>query len=111
MITGQLDTIIEVHSWTVTKKASGQEVKSYTKLIELFANVRHVTGKEGYQADQKVAESEIVFTIYDRVATIDEQMIVKHDSEFYEILAITPDRSKFYLELHTKKRDNQNIGS
>ena len=110
MITGQLDTIIEIHSWSVTVKPSGQEVKTYAKLIDLFANVRHVTGKEGYQADQKVAESEIVFTIYDRVATINEQMIVKYDSKFYEILAITPDKSKLYLELHTKKRDNQNIG-
>jgi SPP1 family predicted phage head-tail adaptor len=110
MITGKLDTLIEVWNPTKTRRSSGQEVRTYTKLIELFAAVDYMGGVEKSEAYQKVSEINCMFTVYNRVASITEEMLVRYNSIYWEVLSVLPDKSRFYLEIVCKKRDNQNIG-
>lgn len=110
MITGKLDKLVSIYTPTEAVAATGQVTKTWTKLIDLFANLEHKPGNETYQADQKVSVTSQVFTIYNKVATITTQMLVKYNSQYYEILSVTPDRTEFYLMLNCQLRDNQNIG-
>lgn len=110
MRTGQLDTLIELYAPTETKRTGGQLLKSYAKTVDLFANIDYKTGAEGFESDQKVSVTNITVTIYDRVATINDQYLIKLSNVFYEIRNIIPDKTRFYLEMVCSKRDNQNIG-
>ena len=110
MRTGQLDIIIEIYTPTKTRKSSGQEARTYTKLGELFASVDYRGGVEKTEADQKIAERTCMFSVYDRILTITEEMLIKHDSKYWEIMSVTPDKTRFYLDIMAKKRDNLNIG-
>ena len=110
MRTGDLDTIIEIWTPTEATQSSGQLKKTYAKLISLFANIKYLTGSENFEGDQKVAVGDIVATVYDRMATLDNQCLVRLNSKFYAVESMIPDKTRFYLEIVCKVRDNQNVG-
>ncbi|MDP2336065.1 MAG: phage head closure protein [Bacteroidota bacterium] len=109
MQTGQLDKLITIRTFDVVELPSGQEQKEWSDLIQLFANVKHLTGNEPYQAAQKVGVKRILVTIYNRVATITEQNQIMIDGLSCAILSITPTEDGFYLEMEVERRDNENV--
>ena len=110
MRTGDLDTVIEIWTPTETAASSGQVIKTYAKLISLFANVMWKTGQEQYEGEQKVSVTGPVITVYSGVSTFNSQALVKMAGLFYSIENIIPDKTRFYLEMVCKVRDNQNVG-
>jgi len=113
MLTGQLNKQITIQQFDVTELESGQETKEWTDLITLFANVDYKRGSERYEgkstSGQLVATQKMVVTIYNRVATFNEQNRIKFEDNLYDIVSITPIDNDFYLEIEVKKRDNNNI--
>jgi SPP1 family predicted phage head-tail adaptor len=113
MQTGQLNKQITIQQFEVTELESGQEVKEWTDLITLFANIDYKKGSERFEgknvSGQLVATQKMVVTIYNRVATFNEQNRIMFENNLYAIVSITPIDNDFYLELEVKKRDNNNI--
>lgn len=105
MQTGEKDKIITIQNFTVTELPSGQETKSWTDEIDLFANVNYKEGAEGFEAKQKVATDMVVFTVY-KVSEITAQKRVKFEDKFYEIMNVTPTPDGFDYEIQAKTKDN-----
>lgn len=113
MLTGQLNKLVTIQQFTITQLPSGQESKQWTDLIQLFANVDYKKGTEKIEgksnSGQLVATQKMIVTIYNRVATFNEQNRIKFENNLYDIVSITPIDNEFYLEIEVKKRDNNNI--
>lgn len=108
---GQLNKEITLYTGSITTLSSGQKQVNYTEEITVFANVEYKQGGETFEADQKVATSEVIFTIHNVITNLSKQRKVVFNGESYEVNRIYPTtQNEFFLVIECKNRDNANIG-
>jgi SPP1 family predicted phage head-tail adaptor len=107
---GQLNKQITLYTASTTTLSSGQKQVSFTEEITVFANVEYMGGGESYEADQKVADNRVVFTIHNTITDLSKQRKVVYDSEDYEVTRIYPVEDDYFLKIEARVRDNSNVG-
>ena len=96
---GQLDRRIIIQGFSESTDGFGQEVKSYSTLASVWANVKEKVGSEGEDGDMIASTKKVEFIIRYRT-DVDEQMRILYNSNIYKIQTIqTADARKAFLKL------------
>ena len=96
---GQLDRRITLQTFSETTDSFGQEVKTYSTLTSVWANVKEKVGSEGEDGDMLAATKKVEFIIRYRT-DVNEQMRISYNSNTYKITAIqSADARKAFLKL------------
>ena len=96
---GQLDRRITIKNFSETTDSFGQEVKSFSTLASVWANVVERVGREGEDGEMIAATKKVEFIIRYRT-DVDEQMRILYNSNIYKIQTIqTADARKAFLKL------------
>ena len=96
---GQLDRRITLQTFSESTDSFGQEVKSYSTLASVWANVTEKVGSEGEDGDMIAATKRVEFIIRYRT-DVNEQMRISYNSNIYKIQAIqSADARKAFLKL------------
>lgn len=96
---GQLDRRITIQTFSESTDSFGQEVKSYSTLASVWANVTEKIGNEGEDGDMIAATKKVEFIIRYRT-DVNEQMRISYNSNIYKIQAIqSADARKAFLKL------------
>lgn len=96
---GQLDRRITIQTFSETTDAFGQEVKSYSTLASVWANVVERSGKEGEEGDMLASTKRVEFIIRYRT-DVNAEMRISYNSNIYKIQSIlNADARKAYLKL------------
>jgi SPP1 family predicted phage head-tail adaptor len=101
---GKLNRRIVIQSFTDAQDDYGQPIRTWATLATLWASIYFKSGNEQFEADQKTALNEVIFTIRYR-SDITEVMRVSYDSAFYDIRYIEEVNLKRYLMLRCLKKD------
>ena len=96
---GQLDRRITIQNFSETTDSFGQEVKSFSTLASVWANVVERVGREGEDGDMIAATKKVEFIIRYRT-DVDEEMRISYNSNTYKIQAIqSADARKAFLKI------------
>lgn len=96
---GQLDRRITIQTFSETTDTFGQEVKSFSTLAQVWANVVEKVGREGEDGDMIAATKKVEFIIRYRT-DVDEEMRISYNSNIYKIQAIqSADARKAFLKI------------
>lgn len=96
---GQLDRRITLQTFSEATDSFGQEVKTYSTLASVWANVVEKVGSEGEDGDMLAATKKVEFIIRYRT-DVNEQMRISYNSNIYKIQAIqNADARKAFLKL------------
>lgn len=96
---GQLDRRITLQTFSEATDSFGQEVKTYSTLTSVWANVKEKIGSEGEDGDMLAATKKVEFIIRYRT-DVNEQMRISYNSNTYKIQAIqNADARKAFLKL------------
>jgi SPP1 family predicted phage head-tail adaptor len=96
---GQLDRRITLQTFSETTDTFGQEVKTYSTLASVWANVKESIGKEGEDGDMIAATKKVEFIIRYRT-DVNEQMRITYNNNTYKIQAIqSADARKAFLKI------------
>lgn len=101
---GRLDRRIKLESLTVTQSPSGQKKDAWTLVAsDLPANVRPISAREQFEADQVAAQFETVFTIRFR-SDVNQKARLTYDGKVYDITGLREVGRRRWLELMAKAR-------
>lgn len=96
---GQLDRRITIQNFSETTDSFGQEVKSFSTLASVWANVVEKIGSEGEDGDMIAATKKVEFIIRYRT-DVDEEMRISYNGNTYKIQAIqSADARKAFLKI------------
>ena len=96
---GQLDRRITIQNFSETTDSFGQEVKSFSTLASVWANVVEKVGREGEDGEMIAATKKVEFIIRYRT-DVDEEMRISYNSNTYKIQAIqSADARKAFLKI------------
>ena len=96
---GQLDRRITIQNFSETTDNFGQQVKSFSTLASVWANVVEKVGREGEDGDMIAATKKVEFIIRYRT-DVDEEMRISYNSNTYKIQAIqSADARKAFLKI------------
>ena len=96
---GQLDRRITIQNFSETTDNFGQEVKSFSTLASVWANVVEKVGREGEDGDMISATKKVEFIIRYRT-DVNEEMRISYNSNIYKIQAIqSADARKAFLKI------------
>ena len=96
---GQLDRRIITQGFSESTDGFGQEVKTYSTLDTVWANVKEKVGSEGEDGDMIASTKKVEFIIRYRT-DVNEQMRILYNSNIYKIQTIqTADARKAFLKL------------
>ena len=100
---GQLDRRIIIQGFSESTDGFGQEVKSYSTLASVWANVKEKigskVGSEGEDGDMIASTKKVEFIIRYRT-DVNEQMRILYNSNIYKIQTIqTADARKAFLKI------------
>ena len=96
---GQLDRRITIQTFSETTDNFGQEVKSFSTLDSVWANVVERVGREGEDGEMIAATKKVEFIIRYRT-DVDEEMRILYNSNTYKIQAIqSADARKAFLKI------------
>lgn len=96
---GQLDRRITIQNFSETTDSFGQEVKSFSTLASVWANVVEKVGREGEDGDMIAATKKVEFIIRYRT-DVDEEMRISYNNNTYKIQAIqSADARKAFLKI------------
>ena len=96
---GQLDRRIIIQGFSESTDTFGQEVKSFSTLDTVWANVKEKIGSEGEEGDMIASTKKVEFIIRYRT-DVNEQMRILYNSNIYKIQTIqTADARKAFLKL------------
>lgn len=96
---GQLDRRITIKGFSETTDAYGQEVKTFTTLASVWANVTEKVGREGENGDMISSTKRVEFIIRYRT-DVTAEMRIEYNSNIYKIEAIqNADARKAFLKL------------
>jgi len=99
---GQLDRRITLQTFSETTDTFGQEVKTYSTLASVWANVKENIGVgngEGEKGDMIAATKKVEFIIRYRT-DVNEQMRITYNNNTYKIQAIqSADARKAFLKI------------
>lgn len=110
---GKLDRRITFQDFTVDRKASGQEVKTWRDLPSVptvWASIEFLPGgsrSEDFEADQKTAINKVIFFVRYREDITEEMRIKDEFDKFYDITHIGENNvhRKRYLKINAVKKD------
>jgi SPP1 family predicted phage head-tail adaptor len=83
---GELDKRITIQSYTTTQNSYGEETKSWSDLVTVWAAVEPLQGREYWAAQKVNAELTVQFRIRYR-AGITPKMRVYYDSRYFYIIS------------------------
>jgi len=96
---GQLDRRITIKNFSETTDSFGQQVKSFSTLASVWANVVEKIGSEGEDGDMIAATKKVEFIIRYRT-DVNEEMRISYNSNTYKIQAIqSADARKAFLKI------------
>ena len=96
---GQLDRRIIIQGFSESTDTFGQEVKSFSTLDTVWANVKEKIGSEGEEGDMIASTKKVEFIIRYRT-DVNEQMRILYNSNIYKIQTIqNADARKAFLKL------------
>ncbi len=96
---GQLDRRITIKNFSETTDSFGQEVKSFSTLASVWANVVERVGREGEDGEMIAATKKVEFIIRYRT-DVNEEMRISYNSNTYKIQAIqSADARKAFLKI------------
>jgi SPP1 family predicted phage head-tail adaptor len=96
---GQLDRRITIQTFSETTDNFGQEVKSFSTLASVWANVVEKVGSEGEDGEMIAATKKVEFVIRYRT-DVNEEMRISYNSNTYKIQAIqSADARKAFLKI------------
>ena len=96
---GQLDRRITIKNFSETTDNFGQQVKSFSTLASVWANVVEKMGSEGEDGDMIAATKKVEFIIRYRT-DVNEEMRISYNSNTYKIQAIqSADARKAFLKI------------
>ena len=96
---GQLDRRITIQNFSETTDNFGQEVKSFSTLASVWANVVEKVGSEGEDGEMIAATKKVEFVIRYRT-DVNEEMRISYNSNTYKIQAIqSADARKAFLKI------------
>lgn len=96
---GQLDRRITIQNFSETTDSFGQEVKSFSTLASVWANVVEKVGREGEDGEMIAATKKVEFVIRYRT-DVDEEMRIIYNNNTYKIQAIqSADARKAFLKI------------
>lgn len=96
---GQLDRRITIQNFSETTDSFGQEVKSFSTLASVWANVVEKVGREGEDGEMIAATKKVEFVIRYRT-DVDEEMRISYNNNTYKIQAIqSADARKAFLKI------------
>lgn len=96
---GQLDRRITIQTFSETTDSFGQEVKSFSTLASVWANVVEKVGREGEDGEMIAATKKVEFIIRYRT-DVDEEMRILYNNNTYKIQAIqSADARKAFLKI------------
>jgi len=96
---GQMDRRITIQTFSETTDSFGQEVKSFSTLASVWANVVEKIGSEGEDGDMIAATKKVEFIIRYRT-DVNEEMRISYNSNTYKIQAIqSADARKAFLKI------------
>jgi len=96
---GQLDRRITIQTFSETKDSFGQEVKSFSTLASVWANVVEKVGSEGEDGEMIAATKKVEFVIRYRT-DVNEEMRISYNNNTYKIQAIqSADARKAFLKI------------
>lgn len=96
---GQLDRRIIIQNFSETTDSFGQEVKSFSTLASVWANVVEKVGREGEDGEMIAATKKVEFVIRYRT-DVDEEMRIIYNNNTYKIQAIqSADARKAFLKI------------
>lgn len=96
---GQLDRRITIQTFSETTDTFGQEVKSFSTLAQVWANVVEKVGSEGEDGDMIASTKKVEFIIRYRT-DFDEEMRISYNNNIYKIQAIqSADARKAFLKI------------
>lgn len=96
---GQLDRRITIQTFSETTDSFGQEVKSFSTLASVWANVVEKVGREGEDGEMIAATKKVEFVIRYRT-DVDEEMRIIYNNNTYKIQAIqSADARKAFLKI------------
>jgi len=96
---GQLDRRITIQTFSETTDNFGQEVKSFSTLASVWANVVEKVGSEGEDGEMIAATKKVEFVIRYRT-DVNEEMRISYNNNTYKIQAIqSADARKAFLKI------------
>ena len=96
---GQLDRRITIKKFSETTDNFGQQVKSFSTLDSVWANVVERVGREGEDGEMIAATKKVEFIIRYRT-DVDEEMRILYNNNTYKIQAIqSADARKAFLKI------------
>jgi len=96
---GQMDRRITIQTFSETTDSFGQEVKSFSTLASVWANVVEKVGSEGEDGEMIAATKKVEFVIRYRT-DVNEEMRISYNSNTYKIQAIqSADARKAFLKI------------
>ena len=96
---GQLDRRITIQTFSETTDNFGQEVKSFSTLASVWANMVEKVGSEGEDGEMIAATKKVEFVIRYRT-DVNEEMRISYNSNIYKIQAIqSADARKAFLKI------------
>ena len=96
---GQLDRRITIQTFSETTDNFGQEVKSFSTLASVWANVVEKVGREGEDGEMIAATKKVEFIIRYRT-DVDEERRIVYNNNTYKIQAIqSADARKAFLKI------------
>ena len=96
---GQLDRRITIQTFSETTDNFGQEVKSFSTLASVWANVVEKVGSEGEDGEMIAATKKVEFVIRYRT-DVNEEMRISYNYNTYKIQAIqSADARKAFLKI------------
>ena len=98
MSLGKLDRYITIQQFTTVANDYGEEIKTWTTYLSVWADRTEDTGGESITMDQVVAKIKVMFRVrYD--SGINETMRILYDSDYYNIENIQEENRIDYLML------------
>jgi len=96
---GQLDRRITIQTFSETMDNFGQEVKTFSTLDSVWANVVEKVGRESEEGEMIAATKKVEFIIRYR-SDVNEEMRISYNSNTYKIQAIqSADARKAFLKI------------
>lgn len=95
---GDMRQRLSLRAFTTSRNASGEELRSWGELAEVWGAVEHKTGgsDEGEESAQTVGVTSAVFRIRHRT-DLNEKMMIVWNSRAWNIRSLLPDYDKTYL--------------
>lgn len=112
MIIGSMDRYVTLESRVLTKDTTGQQVESWVKYGNVWANKYDKIGRERQEGRQEVSFRDEVFVIhYDDALTNKsaDLRIIDENGALYEVKSIAMKGRRAYLEIMAEYKDSEAV--